>query len=312
VCERTDEDSNRYQKVYGLMPIRLIPTLFVLLWATGFIGARYAMPYAEPFYFLLIRFAIAGFMLAVFALVTRRQFPKGKTAIHAMITGALIHGAYLSAVFWAIHNGLPAGMSALIVGIQPILTTLLAGAVLKEKIYPRHWLGLVLGLAGVAMVLFPKLHLGAAGINSATIAASFVAVLCVSAGTIWQKKTGTTTDMVTGTTLQYAGACIVTAILSLTFEHQKFEPNGELYFALAWLVIVLSIGAIFLLMRLIRDGAVNSIASLFYLIPAVTAIMANVLFGEELHGIQYIGMVLVAAAVWVSNSQLGTLRRASA
>ncbi len=294
------------------MAIKLIPVLFVLLWATGFIGARYAMPYAEPFYFLLIRFAIAGFMLATFALLTKRQFPGGKTAFHAMITGALIHGAYLSAVFWAIHNGLPAGMSALIVGIQPILTTLLAGAVLKEKIFPRHWFGLVLGLAGVALVLLPKLHLGAVGISTATIAVSFVAVFCVSAGTIWQKRTGTATDIVTGTAFQYAGACIVTGILTMAFEHQRFEQNVELYFALGWLVIVLSIGAIFLLMRLIRDGAVNSIASLFYLIPAVTAIMANVLFAEELHGIQYVGMVLVAAAVWVSNRQFVTLRRASA
>lgn len=294
------------------MPQSVIPVLFVFLWATGFIGARFAMPHAEPFYFLLIRFGIAGSLLLAYGLLTSRTFPDAKAARNAMITGALIHGAYLSAVFWAIRNGLPAGMSALIVGIQPILTTLLAGAILKEKIYARHWLGLGVGLVGVAFVLWPKLHLGAAGINTATIAASFAAVFCVSAGTIWQKKTGAATDMVTGTAYQYLGACIITGALSLFFENQQFEPSGELYFALGWLVIVLSIGAIFLLMRLIRDGAINSIASLFYLIPAVTAIMANVLFGEELHGLQYIGMVLVAAAVWVSNSQLGTLRRASA
>ncbi len=289
------------------MKNQFVPALFDLLWATGFIGAKYAMPHAEPFWFLAVRFAIAGLMLTAFALLTGRRLPPTKTIRSAMIAGALIHGAYLACVFWAIRNGLPAGMSALIVGLQPILTTLLAGLLLGERTSPRHWFALAAGLAGVALVLWPKLTIASAGFNAATISASFLAVLSISAGTVWQKKTGGASDMVTGTALQYAGAVIVTLTLSLMFEKQQFDAAPELWFALAWLIVVLSIGAIFLLMMLIQRGSMNSVAALFYLVPVVTAVMAWLLFDEQLHPIQLIGMVIVAAAVWIATSQ----RRAS-
>jgi drug/metabolite transporter (DMT)-like permease len=277
--------------------------LFVGLWATGFIGAKYAMPHAEPFWFLAIRFAVAGLILAAFAVATGRALPTGAVIVNAMIAGALIHGAYLACVFWAIRNGLPAGMSALIVGLQPILTTLIAAILLKERTSLRHWSALAAGLFGVALVLWPKLAIASEGVNSATISASFLAVLAISGGTVWQKKTGATGDMATGTALQYAGAVVVTLSLSLLFESRKFDPVPELWFALAWLVTVLSIGAIFLLMMLIKNGSMNSVAALFYLVPAVTAIMAWALFGEQLHGIQFAGMAIVAAAVWIATSQ---------
>lgn len=285
------------------MKNQVVPALFVVLWATGFIGAKYAMPHAEPFWFLAIRFAIAGLMLGTFAIFTGKTLPAKATVINALIAGTLIHGAYLACVFWAIRNGLPAGMSALIVGLQPILTTLLAGLVLGERTGPRHWIALGAGLAGVALVLWPKLTIASAGFNPATISASFLAVLSISAGTVWQKKTGGTADMVTGTAFQYAGAVLVTAILSLLFENQQFDSTLELWFALAWLIIVLSIGAIFLLMVLIRRGSMNSVAALFYLVPAVTAVMAWLLFDEQLHPVQLIGMVVVAAAVWIATAQ---------
>lgn len=290
-----------------------VPALFVLLWATGFIGAKYAMPHADPFWFLAIRFSIAGLGLAAFGLLSGRPFPPRLQSANAVIAGSLIHGVYLACVFWAIHNGLPAGMSALIVGLQPILTAILAGAVLGEKTGPRHWAALAAGLGGVALVLWPKLTVASEGFNAATISASFLAVAAISAGTVWQKKTGGAGDMVTGTAMQYAGAVLVTLLLSLAFEEQRFDSAPALWFALAWLVIVLSIGAIFLLMMLIRRGSMNSVAALFYLVPAATAMMAWLLFGEELHAIQLVGMAVVAAAVWIAaNQRLASRLRESA
>ena len=279
------------------------PVLFVLLWATGFIGARYAMPHAEPFWFLAVRFAIAGLLLGAFAVISGRPLPTRIAAANALVTGALIHGLYLACVFWAIRNGLPAGMSALIVGLQPIVTALLAGVLLGERATARHWAALAAGLVGVALVLWPKLSVLSAGVNAATIAASFLAVVAISAGTVWQKRTGGASDMVTGTAIQYGGAVIVSLLLSLTFENQQFDATAELWFALAWLVIVLSIGAIFLLMMLIQRGSMNSVAALFYLVPAVTAVMAWMLFDEQLQPIQLIGMAIVAAAVWIATAQ---------
>ena len=285
------------------MTNRFIPILFVLLWATGFIGAKFAMPHAEPFWFLAVRFAIAGAILAFVALTTRRTWPAATAAINALIAGSLVHGVYLASVFWAIRSGLPAGMSALIVGLQPILTTILAALLVSERADRRHWLALAAGLAGVFIVLWPKLALSSEGINAATIAASFLAVLAISGGTVWQKRTGGASDLVTGTALQYAGATLVTGLLSIMFETQQFDATPQLWFALAWLVLVLSIGAIFLLMLLIRDGSMNRVGALFYLVPAVTALMAWVLFGETLSLLQLAGMIVVAAAVWIAAGQ---------
>lgn len=285
------------------MFVRFMPALFVLLWATGFIGAKYAMPHAEPFFFLAVRFALAGCLLAAYALINRRVWPTATASMNAFIAGSLVHGIYLACVFWAIRSGLPAGMSALIVGLQPILTTILAGALVSEQADRRHWLALAAGLAGVFMVLWPKLAIASEGINIATVSASFLAVLAISAGTVWQKRTGFGTDLVSGTAIQYAGATSVTGILSLLFETWQFNPDPQLWFALAWLVVVLSIGAIFLLMLLIRDGSMNRVGALFYLVPAVTALMAWALFGETLTMLQLAGMGVVAGAVWIAASQ---------
>jgi drug/metabolite transporter (DMT)-like permease len=292
--------------------VRFIPIVFILLWATGFIGARYAMPHAEPFWFLSLRFAIAGLLLMAFALVRRRTTPSRNQVINAMCAGALIHGAYLSCVFWAIRNGMTAGMSALIIGLQPILTTLIAGRTLGTQTNMRHWGGLVVGMVGVVLVLWPKLEIQTTGFRMDTIVASFAAVVFISAGTVWQKRVDTGSDLITGTAWQYAGALLVTATLSAIFETQSFNNNAELWFALAWAVGVLSIGAVYLLMVLIRDGAINSVAALFYLVPAVTAIMANILFDERLYGLQIVGMALVAGAVWIATSQRFNLARDSA
>jgi drug/metabolite transporter (DMT)-like permease len=275
----------------------LIPALFVFLWATGFIGARYAMPWAEPFSFLAVRFVLAFIILAVAAVLLGARRLGWRDVLYAGIAGALMHGVYLGGVFWAIHRGLPAGLSALIVGLQPLITALMAGGLLGERILPRHWAGLAAGLAGVVIVLAPKLGAIEGGVTWATLIASFVAVVGMSAGTVWQKRFLTGSDLIAGTCWQYAGGALVMIVLSFAFETGSFTLNGELIFAMAWLVLVLSIGAIALLMVMIRDGEVSKVASLFYLVPAVTALIAWALFGEELTLVQIGGMALATFGV---------------
>jgi drug/metabolite transporter (DMT)-like permease len=282
---------------------RLVPALFVVLWATGFIGARYAMPWAEPFTFLATRFALAFVLIGLLLLAMRRPTATIRQAINAMIAGALMHGVYLGGVFWAIHHGLPAGISALIVGLQPLITAVMAGLFLGEKILPRHWLGLAIGLAGVVVVLLPKLGAVSGGITVATLTASVIAVIAMSAGTIWQKRVSGAADLFAGTMWQYFGATLLMIVGSFAFETRTVTLNGELVFALAWLVLVLSIGAIFLLMEMIRTGEVAKVASLFYLVPAVTAVIAWFLFGEELTPVQIAGIALATIGVGLATAR---------
>ena len=284
-------------------PKRFIPALFVVLWATGFIGARYAMPWAEPFTFLAARFAIAFALLAVLALWLGARRMGWRGAFHAAFAGALMHGIYLGGVFWAIRHGMPAGLSALIVGLQPIITAVLAGTLLGERILPRHWTGLAAGFVGVVIVLAPKIGESGGGVTAATLAACLVAVIAMSAGTIWQKRFATGGNLVAGTCLQYAGAALIMVLASLAFETRQFTLNGELVFAMAWLVLVLSIGAIFLLMVMIRDGEMSKVASLFYLVPAATAVIAWALFGEDLSLVQIAGMALATFGVGLATAR---------
>lgn len=290
---------------------RLIPATFVLLWATGFIGARYAMPWADPFTFLAVRFAIAAVILGGIMLAIGSKHLMLRGAMHAMAIGMLLHGVYLGGVFWAIHQGLPAGLSALIAGLQPLVTAVLAGALLGEEIRPRHWLGLAVGFVGVVIVLSPKLGTTGGGVTWHTLTASLIAMAGISAGTIWQKRVGAAGDLVAGTFWQYVGAGVLMTLASFAFETQQMTVNGELIFALAWLVFVLSIGAIFLLMVMIRDGAMSKVASLFYLVPAVTAVIAWLLFGEQLSLLQLLGMAIATLGVGLATAQPGTRARAS-
>ena len=276
---------------------RLIPALFVLLWATGFIGARYAMPWSEPFSFLAVRFALAALVLALLAALRRAKPLGSRQAAHAAFAGALIHGVYLGGVFWAIRNGMPAGLSALIIGLQPLITAVMAGFALGEKVLPRHWAGLAIGFAGIVIVLSPRIGDAAGGVTMATFGACVLGAAAISAGTVWQKRFVAHADLVTGTLWQYAGATALMAAGSLAFETRSFVLTGELVFAMAWLVLVLSIGAIFLLMRMIREGEMAKVSSLFYLVPAVTALIAWALFGETLTPLQLAGMIVTTVGV---------------
>lgn len=285
------------------MLARIAPVVFVCLWATGFVGARMGMPYSEPGTFLSLRFASAFVLLTIIAFVASAPWPGTKTALKSVGIGFLIHGTYLGTVFWVIKQGMPAGVSAVIVGMQPLVAALLAGWWLGEKISLRHWAGVVLGMVGVSMVLYPGLNFADTGVTPLTIGVALFGMLCVSLGTVIQKSLGSSTDLRTGTALQYLGAFIPVIILALVSETGAIDWTGEMILAMVWSVLVMSVVAIFLLMWLIREGSVAKVSSLFFLVPAVAALMCYFLFGEELTVIQLTGMAVsgVAVALAMSN-----------
>ncbi|WP_428674044.1 DMT family transporter [Roseibium sp.] len=277
------------------------PAIFVLLWSTGFIGSKLGAPYIDPMVFLTVRFVAVLPVLILLMLSSRastpRAWPRTWTAIgHCIVAGMLVHGIYLGGVFWAIKQGMPAGLSSIIVGLQPVLTALMAVLLLKETVSRKHWFSMAIGAAGLILVLGPKFDAGGSGITLTTIGAVFVAVLAISLGTVYQKRFAQQTDLLAATVWQYVGALLVTAPLSLT-ESWQITWSGELVFAMVWLVLVLSVGAILLLMLLIREGAVSQVASLFYLVPVATAVESYFLFEETLVPVQIAGMALVIGAV---------------
>jgi drug/metabolite transporter (DMT)-like permease len=290
---------------------RIAPGLFVVLWATGFVGARYAMPWAEPFTFLTLRFSFAFLLFVVLAFAVGAKWSGGRAALNAMIAGVLMQGVYLGGVFWAIHRGMPAGLSALIAGLQPLITAVLAGVFLGDRILARHWAGIATGFVGVVIVVLPGLGAQAGGVTAATLFACVIAVTGMSVGTIWQKRHGGGVDLVTGTAWQYLGGAVPMIAAAFLFEDRHVVVNGELVFALVWLVLVLSVGAILLLMLMIREGEVAKVASLFYLVPAVTAVMTWLLFDERLTLLQIGGMVVTCLGVALATAQPGMRARAS-
>ncbi len=279
----------------------MMPGLFVLLWSTGYVGARAAATGAEPLSFLLLRFVIAGGLLLVAALLAGAPWPRRKrAAVDSMIAGALLQGGYLGGVFWAVYHGLPAGIAALIVALQPLLTGLLAGPFLGEQVTRAHWLGLVVGLVGLGLVIGPRIELTGTGITPVTVGATLFAVLAIVLGSIWQKAHASSTDLRTGTFLQYVGGAIVVGIGAAATESFHIEWTGEVIFAMAWLVLVLSIGAILIYMVLIRRGAVAKLSTLFYLVPPCTALIAWFLFGETLTLVQVAGMAVTVGGVAIA------------
>lgn len=294
------------------MLVRLAPFIFVCIWATGFIGARLGMPFSEPGTFLSIRFVIALLLLGALAMVMRVPWPGRVNASHAIIIGALIHGVYLGAVFWSIDHGMPAGVSAVIVGLQPLLTAVLAGWFLGEIITRRNWIGLAIGLAGVILVLAPKIDVSDSGVNGFTIAASLTGMVSVTVGTILQKHWGGAMDLRSGTALQYLGAVIPVAFLSLFTETREIIWSAEMIVAMIWSIFVLSIGAIFLLMWLIQQGSVARLSSVFFLVPGVASLMAFFLFDERLVPMQLVGMALCALGVALATARPNVRRLVTA
>lgn len=277
---------------------RAAPAVFVVLWSTGFIATKYVLNSAEPLTYLAIRMAIVVGLMAVIAAIARPRWPDRIGIAHSAVAGLLVHGFYLGGTAIAIAHSIPAGLSALIPGLQPILTSTLANRWLGERVTPLQWSGLLLGLAGVVLILHNRPMSGQAGWGWL---ASGVSLVSITLGTLYQRRYCGRIDWRAGNLVQYIAVTIFFAAGAWLFENNGVHWTEEFVLALAWLAVVLSIGSIGLLYWLIRRSAATSVASLFYLVPAVTAVMAYVLFGERLDAVAIAGMVACAAAVLLVN-----------
>lgn len=290
---------------------RIAPPLFVLIWSTGWIAAGYAAKSSDPLTFLAVRFALAGAALAAFAFVARAPWPRRpRDWGAAMASGVLLHAIYLGGVWWAVRQGLPASVSGLLAALQPILTAALAPLLIGEPISRRQWLGVLVGVAGVALVLEPRLSAVSGAALRAAVVPIFVNVvgmIGVTLGAFFQKRFVAAGDLRTTTVAQYLGALLVTAPVAMATERMRIGLDATTVLTMLWSVFALSIGAIGLLLALIRRGAVARAAALIYLIPPTVALEAWLLFGEMLAPLQVAGMVLAALGMaWT------TPRRAAA
>jgi drug/metabolite transporter (DMT)-like permease len=275
-----------------------MPWFFVFLWSTGFVVAKFGLPYAPPLTFLLLRFAGVLCILAPLVLLMRAPWPVGRIR-HIAFAGVLMQAGYLAGVWCAIKLGMPAGISALIVGMQPIITAF-AAPLIGESLRPRQWAGLVLGLCGVALVVSNKIHF--AGLSAASIALCLMALLSITAGTLYQKRYCAHFDLRTGTLIQFVASVVVLLPFAIAFEHLDLTLSQviwtpQFFVALLWSILALSIGAIFLLFALIRKNAATTVTSLLYLTPPTTVVMAWLMFGETLGIAGLVGMMLAVAGV---------------
>ena len=275
---------------------RAAPALFVLLWSTGFVGAKFGLPFAEPFWFLCIRLSIASSLLLIAIVTLKTPWPKAKQVKHIAVAGLLIHAAYLGGVFWAIKAGMPAGIAALVLGLQPVLTAVFARLFLTETLQMRQWLGLALGLIGVFLVLSSRTN-GNFIVQPLPLASILISLFGITLGTIYQKKHLQTMPLLSGTFIQYSSSAFVLAALAFTFETRQVIWSGEFIFALSWLISVLSFGAVLLLFLLIRNNAASQLGSLFYLVPVATAIESYFLFNERLSFWALVGLVITVIGV---------------
>src|SRR3954451_13861822 len=277
---------------------RAAPAMFVVLWSTGFIGTKYVLRNADPLTYLAIRMALVVVLMAVIVAVARPRWPDRIGIAHSAVAGILVHGFYLGGTAIAIAHSIPAGLSALIPGLQPILTSTLANRWLGERVAPLQWAGLLIGLGGVVLILHDRPMSGEAGWGWL---ASGVSLVSITLGTLYQRRFCNTIDWRAGNLVQYIAVAIFFGCAARLFETNVVHWTTEFVLALAWLAVVLSIGSIGLLYWMIRRSAATSVASLFYLVPAVTAVMAYVLFGERLDAVAISGMIACAAAVLVVN-----------
>jgi drug/metabolite transporter (DMT)-like permease len=279
---------------------RYAPALFVFLWSTGFIGAKYIVPYAEPFTFLTIRYVLAAAILFAIAYAFKQPLKLNREQFKASFAvGMLLHVIYIGGVFYAVSLGVSAGISAVIVSIQPVLVSLLAVPLLGERLRWVQVFGLFLGVAGIALLLLPKVFQGdyTASTSLVGIFICVIALLGTSGGYLVQKKMGSDIPFLSGTGAQYAVSAIAFAVLSFATEEQIIEWVPAFLFGLAWIVLMLSIASIILLYGMLRTGSASKVSSLYYLVPPVAAIQAYFLFGEVIGFVGIIGMALAAIGV---------------
>ena len=266
--------------------IAAIPVAFVLLWSTAFIAGKLATPYAAPMTLLTLRYAVATAIFLMIAAITQAPWPRtGREVGHATVAALLLHLAFVGGTLYAYRNGVEAGVAALIASLQPLLTAVLVGPLLGESVSRRQWLGFVLGLVGVSLVVWRKLTFG--GGSFVGISYAGLGLAGITVGTVYQKRYCGTMDVRTGTTIQFAAALVMAGVLSVALESQP----------------TVSVGAVALLYFMIRRGAVARVASLFYLMPPVTALMAWPLFGERFSPSGLIGLLLTALGVALARSE---------
>lgn len=279
--------------------IRLIPILFVFLWSTGFIGAKYALPYIEPFYLLFIRMVFTIAVFLVLCLIFKARWPPLRLAGHQMVAGALIHGVYLGGIFAAIKLDMPAGIAAIIVGVQPVLTALLSWQLMGERLRAMQWTGLALGLVGVIAVILSTRQQANVEMTPLAIGFAIMALVAISVGTLYQKRFGGGVDLLTGSFWQYVSTSVLMGLLAWGFETREVIWSAQLIMALAWLVLGLSVSAILLLMYMIREGEASKVASYFYLVPLVACAEAWLLFDEALPPIAIGAILLTVLGVYL-------------
>jgi drug/metabolite transporter (DMT)-like permease len=280
---------------------RAAPAIFVVLWSTGFIGTKYVLHNAEPLTYLAVRMALVVALMAVIVAVARPPWPGRPGIAHSVVAGLLVHGFYLGGTAVAIAHSIPAGLSALIPGLQPILTSTLANRWLGERVTPLQWTGLLLGLGGVVLILHDRPMSGDAGWGWL---ASAVSLVSITLGTLYQKRYCGQIDWRTGNLIQFMAVWVLFAACAWLLEDHVVHWTAEFVLSVVWLAVVLSIGSIGLLYWLIRRSAASSVASLFYLVPVVTAVMAYMLFDERLDTVAISGMVACAAAVFLVNRRI--------
>ena len=283
--------------------IRAMPAVFVLIWSTGFIVAKFGLPYAPPLSFLVLRYALSIVCFLVWSRLARAAWPQGRRQwLHLAVTGVLMHAGYLGGVWVAVKGGMGAGLAALIVGLQPVLTALWlswvgasGGAAGHGKVTPRQWLGLLLGLAGLLLVVARKFGAGSE-VTALTLGCTVFALLSITTGTLYQKRFMQPTDVRTANTVQLMAALLVTLPFAL-LETEAIVWNASFVGALVWAALALTLGGSSLLYLLIQRGAATSVTSLLYLVPPTTAVMAWALFGEAITVTTIVGMALTALGV---------------
>ncbi|EDQ32050.1 Permease of the drug/metabolite transporter (DMT) superfamily [Hoeflea phototrophica DFL-43] len=284
---------------------RIAPALFVLLWSTGWVAAKYASPHADPLTFLSIRFLLAAVLLAVITTFSRAIWPSTRAGwSHAVLSGVLLHGLYLGGVWWAISQGVPSSLSGLIAALQPLLTAVAAPFIVGERLTPSQKFGVLLGFAGLAVAIAPRLlELDPAMLHVALVPLiiNVFAMVSVTAGTVYQKRYLQEGDLRAIASLQYVGGFLVVASLALLIEPLRVDWTLEFFLAMGWSVLGLSLVSVMLLLYLIRRGQVSRAASLTYLVPPAVAIESWIMFGEELTVPMIIGTVIVVIGVWLTN-----------
>lgn len=284
----------------GGVAVAAAPLVFVLLWSTGFVGAKFGLPYAEPFTFLAVRLGIASVLMAGLATVTHSPRPASRAQYRRAATvGLLLHAGYLGGVFFAISERLPASVAAVVVSLQPVLTAALATRLLGEHLLPLQWIGLGIGISGVALVLGPGVAAatGAASFPPLGVVACVLALFAGTAGTLYQKRHGDEIPLLSGTAVQYGAAAFVLLVAAGASEQMRIRWTAHFLAALIWLVLALSLGAVLLLLFLLRRGSASSVSSLFYLVPPATAVEAYLLFGEQVPRLSLAGVAVTAIGV---------------